>query len=368
MRKLIVGLVLLICTTAALAADPSDALTAKFSPQEQILLSGVLADPAQKAEFDKDAQSGAADAAVKTKWLSRISTFSQDYLSKPHGYNDKAATVKDLGEPAEWSMLMTTLRKMETGGIMDQAKMKVFIGMIDDANDDLKRGDTESGHKVVDMGRKNLADALKDYLASPDGKAGTAEAARLKAQPPAQQITPPVQPDPNAPVKAAQPAPVGTAGVGNTNPSGALDQAAKAKLEAEAAAKSGNSTTGSPTYENSTTPPGQAGATVQGQVQDKFQSGLAPATGPGAGAPNLISKGPPSPGGDDMAELHQMKKEVAGNKTLYATIGGAVLGAGIGIGLAFLLGGPIGILMALVLGTTILGAYAGHAVGKKLWG
>jgi len=367
MRKLIAGLILLMCASAVFAADPSDALTAKFSPQEQILLSGVLADPAQKAEFDKDAQSGAADDDVKTKWLARISTFSQDYISKPHGYNDKAATVKDLGEPAEWSMLMTTLRKMETGGIMDQAKMKVFIGMIDDANDDLKRGDTESGHKVVDMGRKNLEDALKDYLASPDGKAGTTEAARLKAQPPAQQITTPVQPDPTqTPLK--QPGAVGTAGVANTNPSGAMDQAAKAKLEAEAAAKAGNSTTGSPTYENSTTPTGQGAALVQGQVQDKFQSGLGPATGPGAGAPNLTVKGPPSPGGDDMAELHQMKKEVAGNKTLYATIGGAVLGAGIGIGLALLLGGPLGVLMAVVLIGAIGGAYAGHALGKKLWG
>jgi hypothetical protein len=360
MRKLIAGLLLVIYTTVAVAGDPTDALTAKFSPQEQILLSGVLADPVQRDEFNKDVQAGATDAA-KTKWLARISSFSQDYTAKPHTYNDKASEVRYMVEPAEWSMLMTTLHKLKDGGAMDQAKMNIFISMIDDANKDLARGDPEAGHKVVDTGRKSLNDALKEYLASNDGKAGLAEAARLKAQP---ATTQPVQ---QAPVKTPVKQDPGTTGVGTTNPNTAMDQAEKIKQEAEAAARTTNGTTGSPTYDNSVTAtgPGQGSTPVQGQGSGKFQSGLT--TGPGAGAPNLTSKGPPPPDGD-MDELHKMKKEAAGNKTLYATIGGAVLGAGAGIGIALLLGGPIGALMAIVLCGAILGAYGGHALGKKLWG
>lgn len=391
MRHLIAALTVLLCVSAASADPNTDALKAKFNDQQQILLSGVLADPAQASEFAKDAGSG---ADVKLKWLSRISSFSQDYLGRQHVFNDKAASVKDVGEPSEWAMLMTTLRKMQNGGILQQAKMKVFIGMIDDANDGLKKGDASGAHKVVEMGRGNLKDALNEFLASGDGKAGLAEAERLRREEQARkaeeekqrqaelerqkqaelekqkqaQTPPPAQPGkPKTPPKKADPVPDPAALKPAANPSKAIDEAERARQEAEAAARArtgGNS----PTYENGSSQTGNSAPVVTAPSSSgsgaPLSSGLTPAK-PG-GQPSLAVSEPPAPG-DDMAELHQMKEKVKGHKTLYATIGGGVAGGLLGFLIGSLLGGPI---VGLLVGAAMAagGAYAANKLGKKLWG
>ncbi len=371
LRSIVFGLALL--SSLALAGDPAvDAFKAKFAAQEQILLSGVLTDPAQLADFAKDAAGGGNQAAM-TKWYGRISAFSSDYLSKQHGLNDKAPEVRYMVEPAEWNMLMDTLRKLKTGGMLDQAKLKVFVGMIDDANDDLKRGDPEAGHKVVAMGRKNLSDALNEYLASPNGKAGTANAARDRqdeearkkaAQQPAPVVTQP------APVTAVKTPPKKTEEEKPAAPEITGDDALakQARDQAEAArkelAKGGN---GDHAYENGKTQTdGVTPVVVDGGNTAAQKVGLAPA---GSGKPNLVVSEPPKPAaeGDDMAELHKMKDGVKGHKTLWATIGGGVLGGILGGLIGFFLGGPIGLIIGAGLGAAG-GAFGGRMLGKKLWG
>jgi len=138
-----------------------------------------------------------------------------------------------------------------------------------------------------------------------------------------------------------------------------MDQAAKAKLEAEAAAKAGNQPR-LPTYENRPAT-GQGAALVQGQVQDKFQAA-----------------GPPGPERRSQSNRLRPPRRVAttwrtpsdeegvGQQDPLCDHWGAVLGAGIGIGLALLLGGPLGVLMAVVLlgiGWSLRRARAGRSLG-----
>ncbi|MBI3553075.1 MAG: hypothetical protein HY077_11220 [Elusimicrobia bacterium] len=358
MRKLILALALIV-PASSFAADPDvETFKKQFADQEQILLSGVLADPGQASEFATDAKAGSFET-VKLKWYGRISAFSSGYLAAPHVNNDKAAEVRAMVEPAEWAMLMTTLRKMKDGGLLQQGKMNVFIGMIDDANADLKRGDTEAAHKVVKMGRDELAKALNEYLASPNGKAGLAQPPKDKpvAPPKSSQPPKPAHPDKKTP-EVKEPVVAGTASDD--------DEAAKARAQAERIRNElQNGGNGSKGYEGDKNS-GGAPVVIGGGTTGNGSVELQP-SGPGA-KPSLVVKGPPSPAGegDDMDELHKMKKEVKGHKSLFATIGGGLLGAIIG-GLIGMIFGPVGMIVGAAAGAAA-GAYGGHAIGKKLWG
>lgn len=387
-KRLVLALILAAAAAVpAFAQDPAvDAFKQRFAPQEQILLALVLADPATAAQFSRDAHQP-ADPTVMAAWRTRIALASQSYLATEHPTNEKAATVQGMVEPGEWAALMVSLKMLANGGLGDQAKFKIFLAMIDDANDGLKEGDTASAHRVIKMARPKLTDAMKEWLATDAGKAALAAAkekadrdrqaeldrqkqAELDRQEAERKKTPPAttQPSTTLPsttqpstqpstqpvtrqpvVKKPDPKPTTQT---PPKPGAALDQAKKAAGEgsAEQTFDGAGSAKELPVV---TIPP------VTTEVPSPSTSGLLPST-KGGGVPNLTVLPPsPSQGDDDLAELRQMKKKVSGGKKWYAAGGGALLGGLLG----FLLGGPIG----AIIGAAVAGG-AGYFGGKYLWG
>lgn len=384
-KRLVLALILAAAAAVpALAQDPAvDAFKQKFAPQEQILLAVVLADPSAAAQFSQDAHRP-ADPTVMAAWRSRIALAARDYLATSHPTNEKATTVQGMVEPGEWAALMVSLKMLANGGLGDQAKFKIFLAMIDDANDGLKEGDTASAHRVINMARPKLTDAMKEWLATDAGKTALAaaqeaaarakqkaererqaeldrqrqaeldrqEAERKKTAP---ETTQPAATQPATTQPSGKPAaqPVVKKPQTKTPPKTgtALDQAKDASRQGSAEQTFDGA--GSAKEPPATTIP----PVETTDLPAASSSGLLPSTK--GSVPNLAVI-PPSPSqGDDLAELRQMKKKVSGGKKWYAAGGAALLGGLLG----FLLGGPIG----AVIGAALAGG-GGYLAGKYLWG
>lgn len=360
-----------------------DALKGRFTPPEQILLSGLLANPQAAQEFVKD---GAGDqAAFETKWRARLAQFSTDYMGRPHPLNEKAHSLKEAVEPAQWGMLMATMRALKASSSWtDQAKLKIFLNMIDDADEGLKAGDARDAHKVESTANPKLTDAMQQYLASPAAKKALADEARLEQeareraareqadreqaerdrlareqQPPAKDQ--PGQPPAKTPAAKTPPPAKVPAGGGDA---AERERTAREQLEAAERARGntgrvvdGSNGQGSPVAE---IPPVQvtpgAGAGSGGSLPVltlPSGSGSGPAAHAAVPAPSSVQD-------DDMAELRGMKKDARGGWRKWGAGGAGLLLGGL---LGFLLGGPIGAAVgaALLGGGAFLGA-------RYLWG
>ncbi len=390
-RLVLAGLVLLATAGLARAQDAAvEALRKSFPTQEQILLAGVLADPANARAFAQDAHAGVT-AAAQQKWRAQIAQFSRDYLDHPHVTNEKGRTVQEMGEPAEWAILMTSLKILADGSLIDKAKFKIFLGRLDDANDDLKAGDNKSAIKFIAEARQILSKAARDYLDTPAGQSALADArrrrqeakdkadaqaradaeAKQKSEAEArarQQQTAAAAPasKPAAQKPAARP-PASRPSAGPSAPQtsgSALDQAKQADKAARAGGSDErNSSELNGSYDGAGSrgdpPPVSAGVTPDAGSELPPGGRLMPSKGAGTTVPTLTVQ-PPAPDADpDLAQLHAMKKKVSGVKKWLTMGGGGLLGGLLG----FLLGGPIGAVVGAVVG-----AGGGFFLGKTLFG
>ena len=392
MRALVAAAVLGLLACGRAAAQQGPALQQSLTPQEQVLLSGVLADPAKAQAFAADARAGVT-AQAQQRWRDEIAVFCRDYLARPHGINASGKTVRDMVEPAEWAVLMTSLRMLAQGSLIDKAKFKIFLGRIDDANDDLKDGDASSARKLIAEARPMLAKAAQDYLATPLGAAALSDAKRKEEQAAAARAAADAKAKADAQARAQA----------DAKAKADADAAAKAKAQAEQAAARARAQRqaqrSAPSRRaGAAAPPAPAhsaldqargveraargagtGAGSSAELNGRYDgsaphgdssvvdarpgapaspagSGLLPSSG--VSVPTLTVE-PPAPQQDDLAELHQMSKKVSGKKKYFAAGGGALLGGLLG----FLLGGPIG----AVLGAAAGGA-GGFFLGRWLFG
>jgi len=311
MKRWLIAASLLFCLGFARAGQPRtpvETFTSSFTQQEQILLAGVLADPQNAREFAKDA-SGPATQAVFDKWRQRIALFSREYLDAPHPVDESARSVKDMVAASEWQMLMTSLRMLSEGGIADQAKFRIFLAMLDNANDDLKADppDTRNAHKVINLGRSKVSESMKDYLSSPTGRAALAEALRQRQAP--EQTT------------AAAPRPAPKPKLQTKALAQAQAAAEQIRVSAEGSVPGGQAFDGSANLSEG--PQAEQAAPTVTLSPAEMPTLTLPAAG-GAGAPRLAA--PPSPRSDaqDMTELHERSKKVSGPKKWLAALGAGV--------------------------------------------
>ena len=387
MRRLLASsalvLALLAAALPARAQDPGvEQLKGRFAPQEQILLSGLLADPRAAGEFAAD---GRGDQAVfESKWRARLASYSQDYLAKNHPLNEKASSLKEAVEPGQWGMLMATLRALKkSDSWADQAKLKIFLGMIEDADDGLKAGDPRAARKVQGTAAPKLSEAMTEYLGSAAARQAVADqkkrddAARAEQERLAQlskddagraQLAREEQARKEQAAKdEAARAEQARQDQARRDQAAARDQAAKKQLEnADRAAQNGGDL--SRTFDGAVTggPPPLSVTPADGTGGGAGGSGGSAASRLGGPTvPTLTVKpGPPSPSvgpDDDMAELRSMKKE-AQDKTGWRKWAAAGAGAVLGGLLGFLLGGPIGAVIGAALGGG--GAFLG---AKHFW-
>jgi hypothetical protein len=389
MKRLLAAGLIVLCAASARAQDQVDALKKSFLPQEQVLLSGVLVDAANQQAFAADAKGGPT-GQTQTKWRAEIAQFSRDYLDHPHGLNLKGRTVQEMGEPAEWAILMTSLKFLADGSITDKIKFKIFLGRLDDANDDLKDGDSKSAIKFIGEARQILAKACTDYLATPGGRAALADAARRKQEAAAKasddarkaeqlkadQLKAEADARAEAERKAreqaaavaATPKPVSKPSASKPpEPAPAKTPSSSSALEQARNADAAGRTTGSDERTSAELNGSfDGGKQAAGPVPVSLPAGsgegtrtapaLLPSTPHQSQTPSLVVRPPEDP---DLAQLHQMKKKVSGFKKWGIAGGGGLLGALIG----FLVGGPIGAVIGAVLG-----GGGGFFLGKKLFG
>ena len=379
------ALVLALPLLALAQSAGVEALKGRFSPQEQILLSGLLASPQTAQEFARD---GAGDqAAFETKWRARLAQFSTDYMSRPHPLNEKAHSLKEAVEPAQWAMLMATMRALKNSSSWtDQAKLKIFLNMIENADDGLKAGDASDAHKVESTANPKLTEAMQEYLATPAAKKAVADQARAdqeakervareqaardqaaREQAERDRLAREQQPPKEQPAKTPGKTPVAKTPPPVKVPPAKDDAAerertAREQLEAAERARGNTGTVvdgsngqGTPVAE---APPVQAipAAGGGGQVPTlTLPSASVPAARAGVPSPSVSQD-------DDMAELRSMKKEAQG-KTGWRKWGAGGAGLVLGGLLGLLLGGPIGAAVgaALLGGGAFLGA-------RYLWG
>jgi hypothetical protein len=381
MRRLALTLALLSAPLLALAQDPGlEALKGRFDAKEQILLSGLLANPQVAGEFANDGKSD--PQSFQIKWRAKLAAFSQDYLAKEHPVNEQAHSLKEAVEPAQWGMLMATLRALKKSDTWaDQAKLKIFLGMIEDADDGLKVGDARAAHKVEKTANPKLAEALTEYLNSDAAKSAVAEqkrrddAARQELARKEQLSKDQAGRDQLAREEQARKEQATKDSVAKeqaTKDQAAKDQAARtAKDQLDAAERAARLAGQKPPEQGAGdigksfdggTPGGTGGTVVDGSgSQGGSSSSLMK---PGKTPTLTVKPGVPSPSlgqDDDMAELASMRKE-AQSKTGWRKW--AAGGAGLVVGglLGLLLGGPIG----LVIGAAVLGGAAFFGA-KHFW-
>lgn len=335
---------LLLAPLGAYAEDP-DAFRRRFTPQEQIILSAVLADRAAFAEFATDAQN--PDAAAMTKWRAKAALYAKGYLSKEHlsRFQDAQGrpirNLKDAVEPGEWAALMYTLELMASGDAVQRGKMKIFAGMIKSADAALKTDAadrTEEAADVIKLGRDNLREALTEFVNSEAAKTALAEYERTRGREKQEA-------DRRALEQARQ-------------EEETARRAAHARTPEDAADRAGTVTDGKPQF------PGPQPVVVGTPGSPEIAGGL-PALPPPQQRSNLKVDGVPAPGGesalDDMAKLDKLSDKAGDPFAAYAIGAGAVLGAVAG-GLA---AGPLGIGLALgILGGMLLGGLLGWGVKK----
>ncbi len=375
-KSALLWLALLLAPAPGRAASPSDAFAREFAPQERILLSGVLADPAEAREFAQDA--AAPGQAALDKWRERVALFSQQYLQSPPPINEAGRSLEQMVVPAEWEMLMTALRMLSAGGLAQEAKFRIFLAMIDRANRDLAANppDSRMAHKVIAMGRSDLTESMRDYLAGPVGRSALAEALRLRALALQQQRQNQSRQQ-RAEAQAAQEASARrrkqAADAAAAKKSEAARRLASARRQAEGASRtlrqaSGGSAeqakeAGNGGYDGGraeVSAPAEAGGTYAdpgGSSPPELPS-LQPPTLPDLVGPSLKVPSPRS----EQSELDQLnlaRKKVSGHKKWFAALGLGLLGAAVGL----LLGGPIG----AAAGATA-GFLGGHRLGRFLWG
>jgi hypothetical protein len=361
----------------SLLAAPAFAGAQALTPQEQILLAGPLADPAAAREY--------AANPDPTLWRARLVEFCKRYRASPPPLNEKASSLKGAMTPAQWAMLMATIRALKkSDSWADQAKLKIFIGMIEDADEGLKNGDPADARKVEKTANPPLFEAMDAFLATPAAQAAVAKIAADKA------ATDKAAADKAAADKAAADKAAADklaadkvahekalADAKRRNDLAAQERLAKEQkardaLEQARRAAEEKAADQGKTFDNSAPKKDDPAVVAPGETPVVVpESGSQPTKDvPTLAKPDASTSvggsgggGPPSPAaGDDMAELRQMKKETEdrGGWRKYAAGGlGAVLGGLLG----FLLGGPIG---------AVIGAAAGGAGGfflvKKFWG
>lgn len=330
MRALLFALALVLAPLCA-RAQSAEAV-AKFTPQEQILLPGLLADPAENARFAQEAKAGVDDAFM-LRWRGRLADFSKGYLAKKHDINEKAPTLRQALEPSEWAILMATLKALgKSTSWGDQAKFKIFMGMVESADEGLKAGDPSGARKVAETAEPKLVEALKEFLASDNAKAGLAEQTRLAALEKAQAET-------------------------------AREQAEKAAQTPKTAERVFDATPKKKKVV--TTPVDEPTPVIVPPVEEQKKEPPVVLSKPAkTETPSLVVKNePPAPASssigadDDFAQLKKMKQDnqdKTGSRKWYAAGLGALLGGLIG----FLVGGPIGALAgaALLGGAGFVGA------------
>jgi len=257
-----------------------------------------------------------------------MAIFAQDYLGRTHPIKP-GKMVQEMVEPEEWGALMATMRVLSRGSAGDQIKMRIFVGMLENADKGLEEGDDSAAMRVIGMARPELAKALESYSDSETARSALAEHRR------AQELA----------ARTAQ------------------EQAEKIREETERARQAGTpeeaarlASRGFHNQDNSGDAPVDAsGGRREGPGTSSGSPGSTGQTDP---KPPLTVK-PPETQKDDMEELRRLKEGVSGHKAIYAGIGGALLGGLLG----FLLGGPIG----AAIGAVVLGG-AAWGVTKWLFG
>jgi len=339
MRKALYALALLPAFAAAslavpAAEDPAVVFKQRFSIQEQIILAGVLTDPAQAEAFAQDSLA-LPSPELFDKWRVRMTLLAKDYLSKDHLLNDNAKTVSQMIEPAEWATLFISLKFLQNGSTLDAAKALYFHNKIDRANEKLAEGDTSTAHDAVAEGRPRLVKSCQEYLSSPEavnaltawGKQKHDEAVRKSRQLAANAR--------NAREQAEA--------VLKNHKTTATREKTAAKASSGYDGGRGRAGGGTPVYAGN------------GKLKH-HQSGLARSSPSSKSQAPLAVKPPPAPD-DGMAELHANARKNAGHLPRNMAIIGGLIGA-----LGFLAGPIVG------AAAVAAGALAGYELGKKLFG
>lgn len=326
------ALAVLLAALPARAGGAADSLRERFTGEEAWLLSAILSDENQAAQFGLDAEAAAKGgdeerAAAERRWRKKTVSLAERYkqlLESP--LRDDATGLETLIGAQEqaifrhWFNVQSDERKQEM--LADIEKGNAFWNM------NIGR---DTVRETVDAKRKKTAKDMGTYLAS---------APALEAKAWAEPVKRPAAPRP--PPKAQE----------------ALEQAERAAREAvkaptleEAADDAGAAFSGTPPAEEDSLP--QAGTPAGGAAS------LRPA-GPAAATAGFTIKPPPSPELDQIDRKKSDKglvyKELA--KRVAPAAGGALLGGLLG----FLFGGPIGALIG-----ALAGGGAGYLVGKAIF-
>lgn len=335
MKKTAVLLVLLLPGVALGEVPSAEDLKKSFEPGEQLIIAGLLKDPAQNQEFASDSAKPATPELL-TKWRARMAAFAQDYLSRPHAINMKAETLPDMMERSEWGCLMALWRQdKDSSSLLERAQGYAISAAIDDAVEALKNQDPSPGVFLINTARPKFAEALQKYLSSPEAQKALAENSRP---------SPPPEPAPKSALEQAR------------RIEKHLEKAKKAPADEESVSQPASG------FDNQKGPGEAVTVPAAGaEVSAPLKAGLSLPT---AGAEKKTDAvPPPSQPEDELAELHAARQNAPHYK-LYGTLGGAAVGGGLG----YLLGGLLG---AALIGSGVgaaVGAYAGYKLAKKVFG
>lgn len=353
MRTLRALCVLLAAASTAAAADLAE-LKKQFTKEEGVLLQALLHVPENAQAFVQQGNS-MPPADFQAAWRLRLADWATNYLGSPRRTNMQARNISEVGEPAEWAMLMESMR-VNAG----QWKTEYFRDQVIRADEELKRGDTKRTEWVVKKAREFLVDNLNEFLASDNAK--QAQRRRQELQQRNQQQDEERrrrEAEENARRQAEEAARNAARARQAPTPEAALGQTGT-DFDGGAPRQASPVVVASPVDE---TPQQRAAVTAPqpGDGQPPLAPSLPPAgglTGPtsGPGAPGASGLGGPTvpapAGSDDLAELRSGRTGAASG--LLGNSG--LIGAGIGA----LAGGLIALLFAAPI---LLAAAIGAAVG-----
>lgn len=147
----------LLAAASWAAPDPGEAVKAALLPEEQRILVAVLANPAEAKAFKDDAAKAGNDPAALEKtsilWRAKVAAYTNSYLTREPKTNMAGKKIWEMVEPAEWAYVWNVVKLMEPG-----LKKSYVVGMIEDSNAELAKGNTAKAVDTIKTARELMRD------------------------------------------------------------------------------------------------------------------------------------------------------------------------------------------------------------------